>query len=422
MDIREDRKKEAEDPSEEICDSGFDSVSDSLRSINQEDHRNIKKESPKQADDGDKKDNDNKHDSVTEDRLDSSYGSSSITSENLSEILQICKITEEKHPKKPEPEGFSRQDIEVLTSISDDGDTILHLAVIHEEQHFALYLISLFPKDVLDMQNDLYQTPLHLATYLNQPVVVQALVEKKACLELQDQDGNTPLHVACAQGYLECAVELTRENERLLSNVLKMQNWRAMSKDNTCPPSTLNHWSEGEIRALISIACDLDVLSQLDRPKQRMTCIHVATLQGNYRLIELLMRKKANINAQEGTSGKTPLHLGVELHDQSLVSLLLKKGADVDMVMYNGCTPLHLAVGRQDASIANLLCQSGADKLLRNLEGETAQDLADGNDDVSSQASGIREVECMIRGISQVIYTITKIRPFSRTVPALLRK
>ncbi|MGH0153018.1 UNVERIFIED_CONTAM: hypothetical protein FKN15_046536 [Acipenser sinensis] len=83
------------------------------------------------------------------------------------------------------------------------------------------------------MQNDLYQTPLHLATYLNQPVVVQALVEKKACLELQDQDGNTPLHVACAQGYLECANELTRENGGPQSNVLKMQNWRGRRRTHT---------------------------------------------------------------------------------------------------------------------------------------------------------------------------------------------
>lgn len=87
--------------------------------------------------------------------------------------------------------------------------------------------------------------------------------------------------------------------------------------------------------------------------------------------------------SQEGTSGKTALHLAVELHDITSVKLLLSKGANVDAAMFNGCTPLHLAVGRQDATIANLLCQSGADTMLRNMEDETALDLADGNDDVS---------------------------------------
>lgn len=86
---------------------------------------------------------------------------------------------------------------------------------------------------------------------------------------------------------------------------------------------------------------------------------------------------------QEGTSGKTALHLAVELRDVTSVKFLLSRGANVDATMFNGCTPLHLAVGRQDATIANLLCQSGADMMLRNMEDETALDLADGNDDVS---------------------------------------
>ncbi|XP_069034781.1 NF-kappa-B inhibitor epsilon isoform X2 [Lepisosteus oculatus] len=221
------------------------------------------------------------------------------------------------------------------------GCWILHLAIIHEEREFAEQLISLFPKDVLDIQNDLYQTPLHLATYLNLTSVVQALVHKQASLELQDQDGNTPLHVACEQGRLDCINEMTRGlSVRQLGCVLEIQNWRGL------------------------------------------TCLHLATLRRNHRLVKLLLKKCANINTQEGTSGKTPLHLAVELHDPSLVTLLLNQGANVDAAMYNGCTSLHLAVGRQDATIANLLCQSGADKMLRNMEDETALDLADGNDDI----------------------------------------
>lgn len=84
----------------------------------------------------------------------------------------------------------------------------------------------------------------------------------------------------------------------------------------------------------------------------------------------------------------------MELHDIVSMTLLLNKGADVDVPMFNGCTPLHLAVGRQDAAIANLLCQSGADKMLRNIEDETALDLAGGNDDVR------------YRGRARVLHTI----------------
>lgn len=86
---------------------------------------------------------------------------------------------------------------------------------------------------------------------------------------------------------------------------------------------------------------------------------------------------------QEGTSGKTPLHLAVERRNCKAVQFLLHSGAYVDAQMYNGCTPLHLAVGRRDSDIAAILSHSGADTLLRNMENETAQDLADGNDSVS---------------------------------------
>lgn len=276
--------------------------------------------------------------STGEERLDSAYGSSSITVESLSEIVGDCTLSNEEPPQIPE---LPEQEENLLTTITEDGDTILHLAIIHEDEFIAQQLIQIFPKEVLDIQNNLYQSPLHLATYLNLPNVVKCLVEKGVSLELQDQDGNTALHVACQHGQRECATEMTREiSPSKLAPVLETQNWRGL------------------------------------------TCLHLAALNRQRKIMWLLTEKGADLNIQEGTSGKTALHLAVELHDILSVKLLLSKGANVDAAMFNGCTPLHLAVGRQDADIANLLCQSGADTMLRNMEDETALDLADGNDDI----------------------------------------
>lgn len=80
---------------------------------------------------------------------------------------------------------------------------------------------------------------------------------------------------------------------------------------------------------------------------------------------------------QEGTSGKTALHLAVETQERSLVQFLLQAGARVDARMLNGCTPLHLAAGRGLNSISSTLCEAGADSLLLNVEDETPQDLAE---------------------------------------------
>ncbi|XP_020484006.1 NF-kappa-B inhibitor epsilon [Labrus bergylta] len=277
--------------------------------------------------------------STGEERLDSAYGSSSITVESLTEIVGDCTLSSAKD--QAQISELSEQEENLLTTITEDGDTILHLAIIHEEEFIAQKLIEIFPRDVLDIQNNLYQSPLHLATYLNLTKVVKGLLEKGASLELQDQDGNTALHVACQHGQTECVTEMTREvSSSKLAPVLEVQNWRGLA------------------------------------------CLHLAALNRQHHIMNLLMKKGADLNIQEGTSGKTALHLAVELHDMKSVTLLLSRGANVDVAMFNGCTALHLAVGRQDADIADLLCQSGADTMLRNMEDETALDLADGNDDI----------------------------------------
>lgn len=275
-----------------------------------------------------------------EERLDSAYASSSLTVESLSEIVVGCSLSSPKEEEE-QSSDLSEQDDNPLTIITEDGDTILHLAIIHEDEPFAQQLIEIFPKEVLDIQNNLYQSPLHLATYLNLTEVVKGLVEKGASLQLQDQDGNTALHVACQHGQTQCVSHMTQDvSSSKLAPVLETQNWRGL------------------------------------------TCLHLAALNRQHQIMKLLMKMDVDLNIQEGTSGKTALHLAVEMHDITSVKLLLSKGASVDAAMFNGCTPLHLAVGRQDATIANLLCQSGADMMLRNMEDETALDLADGNDDI----------------------------------------
>ncbi|KAJ8780018.1 hypothetical protein J1605_012054 [Eschrichtius robustus] len=272
-------------------------------------------------------------------RADSTYGSSSLT-ESLS-LLGDPK-TEDPAPDSPLPAAgaLSPQQLEALTYISEDGDTLIHLAVIHEAPAVLLYCLALLPQEVLDIQNNLYQTALHLAVHLDQPGAVRALVLKGASRVLQDRHGDTALHVACQRQHLACARCLLE----------------GQPEPGRGPPHSL----------------DLQLQNW-----QGLACLHIATLQRNWPLMELLLQNGADINAQEGTSGKTALHLAVETHERGLVQFLLQAGARVDARMLNGCTPLHLAAGRGLSSISSTLCEAGADSLLRNVEDETPQDLAE---------------------------------------------
>ncbi|XP_037700175.1 NF-kappa-B inhibitor epsilon [Choloepus didactylus] len=272
-------------------------------------------------------------------RADSTYGSSSLT-----EPLLLLGSPEAEDPAPGSPllpaGALSPQQLEALTYISEDGDTLIHLAVIHEAPAVLLCCLALLPQEVLDIQNNLYQTALHLAVHLDQPGAVQALVLKGASRVLQDRHGDTALHVACQRQHLACArclLEGQPEPGRRPPHSLDLQ---------------LQNW-------------------------QGLACLHIATLQRNRPLMELLLKNGADIDAQEGTSGKTALHLAVETQERALVQFLLQAGARVDARMLNGCTPLHLAAGRGLRGISSTLCEAGADSLLRNVEDETPQDLAD---------------------------------------------
>ncbi|XP_078062275.1 NF-kappa-B inhibitor epsilon-like isoform X2 [Mustelus asterias] len=234
--------------------------------------------------------------------------------------------------------------------LSKEGDTFLHLCIIHQVEALALAFIGQCSLEYLNWQNDLFQTPLHLAMYTRQTNIVRHLVVKGSDAELQDRNGNTPLHLACLYSLEESARALTQpvtaKERRLLG----------CGDSGTAGPRNLErqNW-------------------------QGLTCLQVAVLSRNDGMVEHLLSSGARVNTQEATSGRTALHLAVELGELGLVSRLLRAGGDPDAPMYNGCTPLHLAAGRLDPGIASALCQAGADPLLPNLEEDTPMDLADSN-------------------------------------------
>lgn len=332
--------KGPEDAEEGQCDSGIESLR-SLRSLPEptgspstQAGEGDRAQSPAAPSLGPPQPSGPKEDPDAE-RTDSTYGSSSLTDPSWT-----WPGDPEVEPAAPDTPRLSLQQLEALTYISEDGDTLVHLAVIHEAPAVLLCCLALLPQEVLDIQNNLYQTALHLAVHLDQPDAVRALVLKGASRVLQDRHGDTALHVACQRQHLDCArclLEGEPEAGRrsLHSLDLQLQNW------------------------------------------QGLACLHIATLQRNRRLMELLLQNGAEIDAQEGTSGKTALHLAVETQERGLVQFLLLAGARVDARMLNGCTPLHLAAGRGLGSISSTLCEAGADSLLRNVEDETPQDLAE---------------------------------------------
>ncbi|KAM9456939.1 nuclear factor NF-kappa-B p105 subunit [Clarias gariepinus] len=217
----------------------------------------------------------------------------------------------------------------LMAAQDENGDTGLHLSVIHSQtdavKNLAEVMAAIPGEDVVNMRNDLYQTPLHLAVLTEQKEAAQALMEAGSDLALTDRHGNTALHLAAQQ------------------------------KDGEMMRVLLKHQAALELSSMHNTA--------------GLCPLHIAILTNSLSSVRALLEAGANVEVQERTCGRTPLHLATELDNVSLAGCLLLEGdAEVDSLTYNGSTALHIAAGRGSLKLSALLIAAGADPHKENFE------------------------------------------------------
>ncbi|XP_011807915.1 PREDICTED: NF-kappa-B inhibitor beta [Colobus angolensis palliatus] len=103
----------------------------------------------------------------------------------------------------------------VFGYVTEDGDTALHLAVIHQHEPFLDFLLGFSAgTEYMDLQNDLGQTALHLAAILGEASTVEKLYAAGAGLCVAERRGHTALHLACRVGAHACARALLQPRPR----------------------------------------------------------------------------------------------------------------------------------------------------------------------------------------------------------------
>ncbi|XP_780345.1 NF-kappa-B inhibitor epsilon [Strongylocentrotus purpuratus] len=255
--------------------------------------------------------------------------------------------------KRPAEESLS-EEVYLTTDAYDqdeEGDTPLSQSIIHEKVDIALKFIRYTSMpEFFNIRNCLGQTPLMLAVLTNQPKVCRALVVAGASVDIQDQGGNSALHLACRLGFTACIQHLTSPIQPIeMKNTVSARNYRQAQS----------------------------LTSQLGlKNYEGLTCVHLATLRRDMNLLKYLVAIGANVNEPDGKSGRTSLHYAVEMNEFHLVQCILcDLGADVDAVTFDLCTPLHLAAGRGHVDIAFLLHGARADTQVQNFEGQCAYEL-----------------------------------------------
>nr|XP_020477943.1 nuclear factor NF-kappa-B p100 subunit [Monopterus albus] len=243
-----------------------------------------------------------------------------------------------------------------LCGVQDsNGDTPLHLAIIHQQtgviQQLIHTLLSSQQQNILNTANHLQQTPLHLAVITRQAKVVEVLVRAGADPSLLDKDGRSPLHLA------------------------------ALAGDNATLRPLLAHL--GEHHAHLVNTPDYHGLHPL----------HLAVRRDGERCLRQLVEAGAKINAPEQKSGNTALHLAVREDLFKVACMLITElKADVNTCTFGGNTPLHLAASLGSPTFCSMLVAAGADK---NIENDEPLFFSSSSDEEQDGDEPVREEEAV---------------------------
>jgi ankyrin repeat protein len=199
---------------------------------------------------------------------------------------------------------------------------------------------------------------IFLAVSINDLSRVRRLLERGANVDVVDNSGWTPLHVAAHHGHRDIVALLLRSGANV--DAVDNNGW-----------TPLHHAAHDGHRDIVALLLEGGANVNAATNNGR-TPLHVAAHDGHRDIVALLLRSGANVDAVDNY-GWTPLHWAAHDGHRDVVTLLLQSGANVNAASNNGRTPLHVAAHHGHRDIVALLLQSGANVSIRNQSGRTAR-------------------------------------------------
>jgi ankyrin repeat protein len=235
-----------------------------------------------------------------------------------------------------------------------DGTRPIHWAVYKVDYELIDALIA--KKAKVDVTNEFGSTPLAEAVELADARMVKMLLDAGAGVEAPNQDGQTALMLAIKTGELPIVEMLVKAGANV-NAVEKFENQTALMWAAAAPKNAgamtkllLSKGANVKARALFT-----DWPNQISseprgqyRPVGGLTALLYASRNGCYDCVESLIGAGANVNVPT-PEGVTPLMVALDNDHNDVAKLLLDRGANPHVADWWGRTALYIVIERKEA-------------------------------------------------------------------------
>ena len=295
------------------------------------------------------------------------------------------------------------------------GNTPLHIASRDGYEECVKLIIETSTVSVdPNLTNINNQTALHLACESGHRIIAEYLLTRATCnSNIQDDNGNTPLHIASRKGFLECvklinatgpgafsvdpnltninnqtALHLASENghRNIVEYLLTQAKCNANIQDDNGNTPLHIASRNGHLQCVMKLTVETSTVTvDPNLPnKMNQTALHLASENGHRNIVEyLLTQAKCNANIQDD-SGNTPLHIASRNgHLQCVMKLTVETSTvtvDPNLPNKMNQTALHLASENGHRNIVEyLLTQAKCNANIQDDNGNTPLHIASRN-------------------------------------------
>ncbi|KAM8730774.1 transient receptor potential cation channel subfamily A member 1b [Acanthopagrus schlegelii] len=238
----------------------------------------------------------------------------------------------------------------------------LHLAVSLGHNNLVELLLSYSTTDA-NLQGDLGNTPVILACSINNFEALSILIKHGARLCKQNRLGHFPIHAAAFAGAKKAMEVILKNGEEIGHQIEQHINYLDKSRSSPLHLAVRGGNIEA-IRFCIANGARID-----QQQNDKSTPLHLACTQGATEVVKLMLSSFGQvgdiINLTDGAN-QTPLHRATIFDHTELAEYLISLGADLNCIDCKGNSPLLLATSCGAWRTVTLLLSKGANVNVRD--------------------------------------------------------